>query len=145
MHGVLKKFPVYVQLWSNVFFADAAFLPRGTVAQGSGPIFFSGLLCNGQESDLQDCSLYSNQPPTTFSSCQHSQDVAVRCTGKNLMVPFILNYISCSILSDIDECAEDNGGCNQTCTNSIGSYLCDCQSGYQLNQNRRGCDGEYFI
>ncbi len=77
-------------LWSAYFFADTAFLPRGTVEQGSGPIFFSGLLCTGQESDLQDCSLYSNQPPSTFSSCQHSQDVAVRCTGKKLMVVHLI-------------------------------------------------------
>ena len=32
---------------------------------------------------------------------------------------------------DIDECAINNGGCDQTCTNFKGSYLCSCENGYE--------------
>ena len=42
---------------------------------------------------------------------------------------------------DIDECAEDTDGCNQTCTNTIGSHDCSCHSGYHLSSDNHGCDG----
>jgi len=34
--------------------------------------------------------------------------------------------------ADIDECATDNGGCNDqaTCTNTAGSFTCECLPGY---------------
>ena len=37
--------------------------------------------------------------------------------------------------SDIDECLGDTDTChsNATCTNSIGSYLCTCVTGYTGN------------
>lgn len=34
--------------------------------------------------------------------------------------------------ADIDECSEDNGGCNQYCSNTFTSYLCYCDAGYSL-------------
>ena len=33
---------------------------------------------------------------------------------------------------DIDECAEDIDFCDQTCSNTFGSYVCSCQRGYDL-------------
>lgn len=41
---------------------------------------------------------------------------------------------------DINECAAANGGCEQNCTNSIGSYNCSCISGYDLDpENNMTC------
>jgi len=41
---------------------------------------------------------------------------------------------------DIDECKEENGGCNQRCVNKEGSFECGCFEGYLLDrQNRRTC------
>ncbi len=41
---------------------------------------------------------------------------------------------------DINECSEDTDGCDQICTNSPGSYNCDCNStGYLLAVDGRGC------
>eukprot|EP00058_Branchiostoma_floridae_P013899 XP_002599387.1 hypothetical protein BRAFLDRAFT_200116 [Branchiostoma floridae] len=37
--------------------------------------------------------------------------------------------------TDIDECAKSNGGCNQTCTNTPGGFLCSCHNGYTLNSD----------
>ena len=44
-----------------------------------------------------------------------------------------------SLCADIDECLTDNGGCQQVCTNTIGSYACDCTSGYSLQQDGISC------
>ena len=47
--------------------------------------------------------------------------------------PLLLIVINpCSFNADKDECAS-NGGygpCNQTCTNTVGSFFCSCQPGY---------------
>ncbi|XP_077870494.1 vitellogenin receptor Yl-like [Saccoglossus kowalevskii] len=45
---------------------------------------------------------------------------------------------------DIDECAEDNGGCDQICVNTIGSYECLCNVGFVLNSDNVTCDAMVF-
>ena len=45
--------------------------------------------------------------------------------------------------SDINECLEFNGGCQQICDNSIGSFSCSCDEGYELSENLLLCDGKY--
>ena len=42
--------------------------------------------------------------------------------------------------TDIDECASDNGGCDQNCHNNVGSYTCSCDTGYAKN-GFHGCVG----
>ena len=42
------------------------------------------------------------------------------------------------LCADIDECSEGvgvlrNGGCSQTCNNTVGSHVCLCMDGYQLS------------
>ena len=58
-------------------------------------------------------------------------------------------------LTDIDECANDSpdgsadgstegsaqNGCNHICTNTNGSYICECYSGYQLSDDMMTCLG----
>ena len=47
-------------------------------------------------------------------------------TGYNFIYPSTCNVV------DIDECAENNGGCSliATCTNIPGSLTCTCLPGY---------------
>lgn len=33
-------------------------------------------------------------------------------------------------LTDINECAANNGGCEQECKNTLGSFMCRCRDGY---------------
>ena len=40
-----------------------------------------------------------------------------------------------SNLTDVNECAINNGGCAGTCVNLIGGYECQCASGYVLSNN----------
>ena len=44
--------------------------------------------------------------------------------------------------TDIDECASNVSKCGQLCINSPGSYLCDCNYGYQLDIDRTSCKGK---
>ena len=46
-----------------------------------------------------------------------------------------------SIYIDINECHTLNGGCEQVCTNAVGTYVCSCNIGYTLNTNGYSCDG----
>ena len=43
---------------------------------------------------------------------------------------------------DINECDQNNGKCNQICVNEVGSYHCECKSGYQLDQAGFSCNGK---
>lgn len=39
------------------------------------------------------------------------------------------------MLLDINECLVANGGCEQVCVNTLGSYNCSCLSGFVLENN----------
>uniref|UniRef100_A0A1A9UCN5 Uncharacterized protein n=1 Tax=Glossina austeni TaxID=7395 RepID=A0A1A9UCN5_GLOAU len=45
-----------------------------------------------------------------------------------------LEAMGCTRLDcvDINECSKNNGGCDQKCVNSPGSFACSCNTGYQL-------------
>ncbi|XP_017746917.1 PREDICTED: signal peptide, CUB and EGF-like domain-containing protein 2 isoform X8 [Rhinopithecus bieti] len=40
---------------------------------------------------------------------------------------------------DVDECLENNGGCQHTCVNVMGSYECCCKEGFFLSDNQHTC------
>ncbi|KAI6653224.1 EGF-like domain-containing protein [Oopsacas minuta] len=40
---------------------------------------------------------------------------------------------------DVNECADSNGGCQQKCVNTGGSYYCECGAGYNLAVDERSC------
>ncbi|KAG5673535.1 hypothetical protein PVAND_003575 [Polypedilum vanderplanki] len=42
-------------------------------------------------------------------------------------------------LTDIDECSENNGGCQHECRNTLGSYQCFCHNGFTLHENGHDC------
>ena len=46
------------------------------------------------------------------------------------------------ICTDIDECLEDNGSCEQLCTNMPGSHHCECYLGYGLHIDAISCVGK---
>ena len=47
------------------------------------------------------------------------------------------------IFSDINECLENNGACDNRCTNMIGGFECSCPIGYKLLTDGRSCIGKY--
>ena len=56
----------------------------------------------------------------------------VHCNHNNLPIPFL----------DINECANQNGGCNHVCSNNNGSYACSCRAGFFLDADKKSCSGK---
>ena len=42
---------------------------------------------------------------------------------------------------DVEECLDSNAGCEHNCLNTVGSFYCVCNNGYDL-VNEKGCVGE---
>uniref|UniRef100_A0A6I8P5P4 Metalloendopeptidase n=1 Tax=Ornithorhynchus anatinus TaxID=9258 RepID=A0A6I8P5P4_ORNAN len=46
-----------------------------------------------------------------------------------------------NFFQEVDECSQpDNGGCEQRCVNTLGSYKCVCDPGYELTANKKTCE-----
>jgi fibulin 1/2 len=78
------------------------------------------------------CSCYAGYNATSFNGSM------VRCLGDDTMISTDDN-----ISSDINECEYHNGGCEQVCINTPGSFHCSCFSGFSL-YNNVFCAGIYY-
>ena len=47
--------------------------------------------------------------------------------------------------ADIDECSDGTDNCEQTCTNTPGSFVCGCFSGFSLDANGVNCTGRSIL
>ena len=77
------------------------------------------------------------------------------CTGKPFVLCQLLHYCNCAILAimqphlpkctlaDINECDMSPCDSNATCTNTPGSFMCACNSGYI--GDGMTCTGEHFV
>ena len=75
-------------------------------------------------------------------------------TSKHQMHKYIRTYIEsiCFIhililctyctYADVNECIDNNAGCDHTCVNIPGSYYCKCNSGYELHMDKHNCTGD---
>ena len=63
-----------------------------------------------------------------------------------MLIVYTVNWkLSLYLISDIDECMTENGGCNQTCTNQIGSFVCSCNVGFELDIDGLACNGKLSL
>ena len=44
---------------------------------------------------------------------------------------------------DTDECSDETDDCSQICTNTVGGFTCDCNTGFVLDSDGATCNGEY--
>eukprot|EP00300_Choanocystis_sp_HF-7_P030550 c39410_g1_i1.p1 GENE.c39410_g1_i1~~c39410_g1_i1.p1 ORF type:complete len:1931 (+),score=181.52 c39410_g1_i1:31-5823(+) len=50
------------------------------------------------------------------------------------------------VCEDLNECKDNNGNCEQECTNTIGGYYCSCNlPGYKLRPDNRTCEADHCI
>ena len=82
----------------------------------------------------------------TFGSFECSCDIGYLlatdgsgCNGKSNVSSYSENYQCINI--DVDECEINNGGCNQTCSNTYGTFECSCDNGYSLAADGLDCNG----
>lgn len=61
------------------------------------------------------------------------------CTGTD----FFKTHSALLSITDINECLSFNGGCEDQCTNTVGSYTCTCPTGFSLISHT-ACQGEVF-
>ena len=43
---------------------------------------------------------------------------------------------------DDDECTQGTDDCDQVCTNIVGSFTCNCNGGYSLDDDGKTCNGQ---
>ena len=61
----------------------------------------------------------------------------------NQVMKYDIYKVSIIIKLDINECRQKTDACEQTCTNTPGSYECECNHGYKLRRDGRSCIGMY--
>ena len=54
-------------------------------------------------------------------------------------------YFNDLYIPDIDECLENTDLCEHDCYNTHGSYVCDCEPGYKIDENDFFCSGKLVV
>lgn len=55
----------------------------------------------------------------------------------------LMSQLTLSPLStNVNECTTNNGGCDHICSNTKGSYECECHGGFLLSSDKHRCQGE---
>ncbi|XP_041119113.1 dorsal-ventral patterning tolloid-like protein 1 isoform X2 [Polyodon spathula] len=79
--------------------------------------------------------------------CGYDKPEDIRSTSNILWMKFISDGtvnkagFAANFFKEEDECAKpDNGGCEQQCVNTLGSYKCTCDPGYELAPDKKSCE-----
>ena len=80
----------------------------------------------------------------TRLNCDHSCVVVQNDAGRSSAsckchVGYILSDEDLRTCLDVDECLENNGGCDQVCTNKPGTHMCECNNGFTKTTENGYC------
>ncbi|XP_048472235.1 tolloid-like protein 2 [Rhincodon typus] len=74
--------------------------------------------------------------PSDIKSSSNKLWMKFMSDGSISKAGFAANYFK-----EMDECAQqDRGGCQQRCLNTLGSYRCACEPGFELTADQRTCE-----
>uniref|UniRef100_A0A8C1CLA0 Metalloendopeptidase n=1 Tax=Cyprinus carpio carpio TaxID=630221 RepID=A0A8C1CLA0_CYPCA len=78
--------------------------------------------------------------------CGYEKPDDIKSSSNQLWMKFVSDSsvnkagFAANFFKEIDECSRpDNGHCEQRCVNTLGSYHCGCNPGYELAPDRRSC------
>nr|XP_061791464.1 dorsal-ventral patterning tolloid-like protein 1 isoform X1 [Nerophis lumbriciformis] len=125
---------------------------RITVSQG----FNVGLSFQAFELERHDSCAYDylevrdgplESSPLIGRFCGYDKPEDVRSTTNALWMKFVSDGtvnkagFAANFFKEEDECSkQDNGGCQQRCFNTLGSYKCACDPGYELAPDKKTCE-----
>lgn len=136
--------------YSNSYLYDYAFVTNASP-------FLTNCYEPKLENDVEGCHKLCMNPVTkeVVCKCRHGFQTNQRnrhvCEGTyyfflllllfffyhKLLFKYYLYYFFYHL--DINECSKDNGGCDQICKNTMGSFICECNEGYQLDKDSKNC------
>uniref|UniRef100_A0A4W5NC55 Metalloendopeptidase n=1 Tax=Hucho hucho TaxID=62062 RepID=A0A4W5NC55_9TELE len=123
-----------------------------TVAQD----FHVGLSFQSFEIERHDSCAYdylevrdgnSESSPLLGRFCGHDKPEDIKTSSNQLWMKFVSDGsvnkagFAATFFKEMDECCKpDNGHCEQRCVNTLGSYRCACDPGFELASDRRSCE-----
>uniref|UniRef100_H0UU51 Metalloendopeptidase n=1 Tax=Cavia porcellus TaxID=10141 RepID=H0UU51_CAVPO len=125
---------------------------RITVSDG----FHVGLIFQAFEIERHDSCSYDyleiRDGPTEESAlighfCGYEKPEDVKSSSNRLWMKFVSDGsinkagFAANFFKEVDECSwPDHGGCEQRCVNTLGSYKCACDPGYELAADKKTCE-----
>uniref|UniRef100_A0A7N6AXP6 Metalloendopeptidase n=1 Tax=Anabas testudineus TaxID=64144 RepID=A0A7N6AXP6_ANATE len=89
----------------------------------------------------------SESSPLLGRFCGYDKPDDIKSSSNHLWLKFVSDGsvnkagFAANFFKEIDECSRpDNGHCKQRCLNTLGSYRCACDPGYELAADRHSCD-----
>nr|XP_046231199.1 bone morphogenetic protein 1-like isoform X2 [Scatophagus argus] len=89
----------------------------------------------------------SESSPLLGRFCGYDKPDDIKSSSNQLWLKFVSDGsvskagFAANFFKEMDECSRpDNGHCEQRCVNTLGSYRCACDPGYELSADRRSCE-----
>ncbi|XP_038060664.1 bone morphogenetic protein 1 homolog isoform X1 [Patiria miniata] len=89
---------------------------------------------------------HEDDSPLIGKYCGYLMPEDIKSSSNKLRVKFVSDGtvnkggFSADFFKEDDECSKNNGGCEQICVNTIGSYRCECEPGFELKADGESCE-----
>ncbi|XP_059143177.1 tolloid-like protein 1 [Physella acuta] len=84
--------------------------------------------------------------PLIGKFCGYTIPDDIQSTGRHLFVKFFSDAsiqkegFRATFVKELDECKNNDHGCDHICVNTLGSYRCECRIGYELHSDGKRCE-----